>query len=365
MRSTRELVQTLTLLAVLPLVSCSSTSLEDVGIKESYLCPDGPCGGGGGGKDPPPPPPTWWYPAAGWNVLTASQVPLERGVQWWAYQWQGNTLAVKGYYPADFGTGTVVGSEPAHVFMNFDVRSPTEWTSNITLVYQTYRQGPIYPTAHIESSINEDGIISRYMRVPPPYTEDGDIGTTTSDINEGWYEDDGTGARLTWGADISLRPAAQALMNFLTDFNDSGAVLWNLDTATSACDDACIARTSNALQNSILRRSTAALAAPSVGVTCGAGGAMTVVCGVGAAWAAGLISLFGGPPGIVGGILIAGVCSGAVYDDFHCGAEIIENARQDAGPCVNSTIIIGPITGPDGRPYDDSHMMIDQYHCVY
>ncbi|HSR95853.1 MAG TPA: hypothetical protein VLM79_02230 [Kofleriaceae bacterium] len=348
----------------MPLVSCSSSSTsEDVSIKESFLCPDGPCGNPGGGKDPPPPPPTWWYPAAGWNVLTASQVPVERGVQWWAYQWQGNTLAVKGYYPADFGTGIAVGSEPAHLFINFDVKSPTQWSADITLVYQTWFQGPLYPKAHVETTISEDGLISRYMRVPPPYTESGDIGSTQSDLNEGWYEDDGTGARLVWGADVSLRPASQAIMNFLTDFNNSGAVMWNLDTASSACDDTCMANTSSGLQNAILRRNTAAFADSTIPISCGAGGAMTVVCGAGLAWAAGLFTIAGGPPGLVAGILIAGVCSGAVYDDFHCGVEEIEQARK--GPCVDSTIIIGPITGPDGRPYDDSHQMIDTYHCMY
>src|ERR1051325_1784793 len=96
-------------------------------------------------------------------------------------------------------------------------------------MYQTHFSGPLYPTGHVESSVSEDGVISRYMRVPPPVVENGDIGTTANDVNEGWYVDDGSGARLVWGADISARPTSQALMNFMSDFNNNGGVLFNPD----------------------------------------------------------------------------------------------------------------------------------------
>ena len=87
---------------------------------------------------------------------------------------------MKGYYPGNFGTGITVGQEPAHVFINFNVASLTNWTADVTLVYQTRYNGVLYPKGHIETSINADGVVSRYMRVPPPYTENGDIATRST-----------------------------------------------------------------------------------------------------------------------------------------------------------------------------------------
>jgi hypothetical protein len=354
-------------IAIAALAACGTPADETVETKQSYLCPDGPCVPP---RDPPDPPPTGWYPATGWNVIYASDVAVERGVQWWAYQWQGNVLAVKGYYPADFGGGIPVGMEPAHVFINVDVASPTDWKADVKLVYQTHFNGPLYPTGHVESSVSDDGVISRYMRVPPPYSENGDIGTTTSDVNEGWYVDDGTGARLVWGADISQRPTSQAVMNFMTDFNSNGGVLFNPDQMPY-CDEACTAKASGGLQNFFLRRASylASLAAPAEDpfVTCGAGGALTALCGVGGAWAAGWAPLLAalGPPGLLAGGIIASVCAAAIYDDIHCGLEIVEEKRQEGGPCVNTVMITGPITGPDGRPYDHSNVMIDVYRCPF
>ena len=84
------------------------------------LCPpEAPCGGGTNPKDPPDPPgppATYFYPADGWTVINASEANNLRGVRWWAYRWEGNQLKVKAYYPADYGTGILVGSEPAHAF---------------------------------------------------------------------------------------------------------------------------------------------------------------------------------------------------------------------------------------------------------
>jgi hypothetical protein len=74
------------------------------------------------------------------------------GVEWWAYPWQGNRLAVKSYYPGVFGTGIRIGSEPAHVFINFNVTTVTDWKADVTLVYQTHFNGPLYPKGHVESA---------------------------------------------------------------------------------------------------------------------------------------------------------------------------------------------------------------------
>ncbi len=80
-------------------------------------------------------PPTWYYPADGWTVINGSEANNLRGVQWWAYRWEGTKLKVKAYYPVDFGTGIDVGAEPAHAFLTFDVTSPVEWKawSNVNL----------------------------------------------------------------------------------------------------------------------------------------------------------------------------------------------------------------------------------------
>ena len=70
-------------------------------------------------------------------------------------------------------------------------------------------------------------------------------------------------------------------------------------------------------------------------------------------------------PGLLVDGIIASVCAAAIYDDIHCGMEVVEEKRQDGGPCVNTVMITGPITGPDGRPYDHSNVMIDVYRCPF
>jgi hypothetical protein len=357
------LKQVITASSLILLASCGDPATESLGEVEQHLCPDGPCVEP---KEPKDPPPTGWYPAAGWNVITASESALERGVEWWAYQWQGNTLAVKGYYPGNFGTGITVGQEPAHVFIDFNVASLTNWTADVTLVYQTRYNGVLYPKGHIETSINADGVVSRYMRVPPPYTENGDIATTVNDINEGWYEDDGTGPRIVWGADISLRPASQAILMFLTDFHNAGGVLLNPD-AMSSCDEGC----TSGFQNYLWRKGNALAALTSPGdpaVSCITGGVLTAVCGAGGAWVAGLAILVAafGPASPAAAAVVAGICVSAGIEDLHCGVEVVqESIRQQGGPCVNSVMITGPVTGPDGRPYEGSHMIIDVYRCPF
>lgn len=356
--------QVIPVLSLILLASCGEPATESLGEVKQNLCPDGPCVEPKV-PEPPPPPPTWWYPAAGWSVITASESALERGVEWWAYQWQGNTLAVKGYYPGDFGTGTAVNHEPAHVFINYNVTSLTSWTADVTLVYQTRYHGVLYPWGHVETSINADGVVSRYMRVAPPYTENGDIGTTVSHLNEGWYEDDGTGPRIVWGADVSQRPTAQAILTFLTDFHNAGGVLLNPE-AMSHCDEAC----TSGFQNYLWRRENyLALASPGdPAVSCVTGGVLTAVCGAGGAWVAGLaifVSLFG-PASPAAAAVVAGICVSAAVEDLHCGVEVAqESIRQQGGPCVNTVMITGPVTGPDGRPYEGSHTIIDVYRCPF
>jgi hypothetical protein len=78
-----------------------------------------------------------------------------------------------------------------------------------------------------------------------------------------------------------------------------------------------------------------------------------------------LVGLFGGPPGVIAVGVIGSVCGAAIYDDIHCGLEVVEESRQQAGPCVSTVMITGPITGPDGRPYEHSNAIVDIYRCPF
>jgi len=120
--------------------ACTDAPVERTGTQASASLPC-PIDGCSDPDDPPDTPPRLFYPAAGWTVITASEENLKRGVQWWAYLWQGKNLIVKGYYPMDFGNG--VPSDSAHVHLTFTAESATLWSadSTIDLPTQTLEAG--------------------------------------------------------------------------------------------------------------------------------------------------------------------------------------------------------------------------------
>jgi len=201
--------------------------------------PEGPCGGTGGPKDPkdpPPPPPTYYYPAAGWTVINATESNNLRGIQWWAYAWEGTRLKVKAYYPGDYGTGIVVGAEPAHAFLTFDVTSPVEWKawSHVNL----QRAGRIKEqNGYVQAYLDGNGIVTQYA-TQGWQSCIGDICETREYY--GIYQDDGTGTKLVQGEDALTSVGGGIIASFMHDLRESGGTLAVPGREYDYCGDDCV-----------------------------------------------------------------------------------------------------------------------------
>jgi hypothetical protein len=314
----------------------------------------------GGPVDPPAPTPTRtrYYPAQGWNVLTASEANAQRGVEWWAYQWSGNQLMVKGYYPQDFEGG--VYDDPAHVFLTITVSAATAWTARGTLKVpmDANRVSFNRETGFVDSSISDDGIVSLYIQGPPVVYGAGDVGVIVHDLNEGIYQDDGRGPVLSWGADVLQRSAVQAIFSFLGDFQMGGGVLLPPAAAVPASpciDEAC----SNSGILKYFERRQAYAALSHIPDTCWAFGITASACG-GAALA---LAIFG-PLGWFGWANWGEICGPALVTTG--GACLGSNLgdRAPKGVCVTTT---GPITviRPDGTVDQTGHVVVDASACDF
>jgi hypothetical protein len=341
----------LALAAALALCACDTAPTETESKIEQHLCPDGPCGAPDPKKDPPPPPPTYYYPANGWSVFNASEMNTIRGVQSWAYAWNGTDLSVKGYYPQDFGTGITVGSEPAHAFVTFHVISPNEWRANSKLLLPTTTPwGEFYvsqQSAYVQSYINDDGVIQQI--VSSGYAECvGDVCSTHE--NYGVYQDDGTGPVLIQGtADTFQESAAQAVNGFLADYTSNGGSLLPPGVAfDNPCyDDEC----SNAPIQKYLNRK-AQFQAFSNADPCLVMAVSMVGCG------ATIFFSYWFPPLL---FLAPLTCGPAIDRGYECISEKI-GGRSSKGPCAAN---IGPtsVTGPDGREQVIVTQVVNRENC--
>jgi hypothetical protein len=317
--------------------------------------PDYPCGGGGipkDPKDPPPPRPTYYYPAEGWNVITASEANIQRGVQWWAYAWEGSTLRVKAYYPSDFDTGITVGAETAHAFITFEVTSPVEWTawSHVRLPrwYGVKEQN-----GYVRSYMDPSGVVT--LHAAQGYEDcRGDI-CETRDYS-GIYQDDGTGAVLVQGSDALTSVGSAVVASFLQDLAANGGALAPPGTEGYACGDECLSgmeqymyRHQNYVQN--------LLGDPRL--TCGAAVVSSAACLAGVGFL-----IFSGPVGIIGWPLVGGVCSAAFGADVSCAAAIESADPSPQGTCV---IVVTPtwVVGPDGRSSQITYQVQESAACKY
>jgi hypothetical protein len=336
-------------------------------IDQPILCPpDSPCGGNGPRNpgdppDPPPPPPTWYYPATGWTVINASESNVQRGVQWWAYSWEGNRLNVKAYYPTDFGTGIPHGAEPAHAFLTFEVTSPIEWRAwshvNLPRWWGTKEQ-----SGYVQSYLDGNGVVTQYAT--QGYSScNGDV-CETRDYS-GIYQDDGTGPVLVQGSDALTSVGGAIVFSFLNDLRASGGGLAPPGADPSYCADDCLngLRLYLERQQQYLRSLTANWANldnPPY-IACGAAGASTAVCGFAA-----LVAYSGWwlPPAWLTGATIATICFFAASADITCGAAIESYDPPPAGTCVIS-VVPTVVTGPDGRTTTITYQVHQSQSCNF
>ena len=336
----------------LPACGAADGSLREseqrVGIaEEPLLCPpEGPCGGGGTNPkdppDPPPPPPTYFYPAEGWTVINGSEANNLRGVQWWAYRWDGNKLKVKAYYPADYGTGVPVGTETAHAFLTYEVTSPVQWRawSNVNL----HRPWGIKKqNGYVDAYLDANGVITQYATQG---WESCNGDTCETREYYGIYQDDGTGTKLVQGEDALTSVGGGIIASFLNDFRDNGGVLAAPGTEHNYCGDDCM----NGLQRYVERQqaSLLGLANPDSPpyFECGAAGGFTALCAfAGSMW---WLGAFGGPPAWLTEGIVLGLCFAGVTGIGACGSAIVKYDPPAEGTCVR-TITPTYVTGPDGR----------------
>lgn len=339
------------LAVALALCACDTAPTETVSNMEQHLCPDGPCGAPDPKKDPPPPPPTYYYPANGWSVLNASEMNTVRGVQWWAYAWNGSELSVKGYYPQDFGTGIAVGGEPAHVVLTMQVTSPNEWRAQSKLLLPTTTPwGEFYlsqQTAYIQSFINDDGVIQQLISWNSADCV-GDVCSTHD--NYGIYQDDGTGAVLISGTtDAAQASAAQAVHGFLADYSSNGGMLLPPGvTFDIACDDS---ECSNTPLRKYLDRK-AQYQAISNADPCLEMGIAMIGCGGSIILAAYVPILWP---------LIPLTCGPAVDRTYSCVADRV-GGRSSKGACA-ANIGPTPVTGPDGSSQVIDWQLVNRENC--
>jgi hypothetical protein len=321
-------------------------SEQQVGTAEQpLLCPpEGPCGGGGTNpkdpKDPPPPRPTFFYPAEGWSVINGSEANNLRGVQWWAYRWEGNKLKVKAYYPADYGTGIVVGTETAHAFLTFEVTSPVQWRawSNVNLQRPW---GVKEQNGYMDSYLDANGVISQYA-TQAWHSCNGDVCETREYY--GIYQDDGSGSRLVQGEDALTSVGAGIIASFLNDFTENGGLIAP-PSLENTCGDECLTGLQLYLERQ--QQYLANLTNPDNPpyIPCGAAGGATAVCGFAA------IVLYSGwflPPVWLTGATLTTICMFAAGNVLNCGHAIESYDPPAEGTCVR---VVTPryVTGPDGR----------------
>jgi hypothetical protein len=325
------------------LLAVPACDKPSVGSTTSNLCPVDGCPGdgdrgGGHSIDPQP-----FYPAKGWTVFNASQQNLLRGVQWWAYQWQGNTLNVKGYYPGDYGAG--VYSDDAHVHIAITMYQPNVWWADASLDLPTTNGNALWvehQTSHIFNLMGSDGVAIQ------------DITVGENPAAYGSYRDDGTGAYLESGDDVSKASAAVVVSSFLADFSNFYGVLMPPNPTTPVtCDASCQGGFEKYLQT----QASYAQFANTDG-NCIVGAVTTAICAGGI-----IISLFTGPPGWLAAGLLWTDCSAAAGTDATCVVNAI-NSRSQGGTCIMAT---GPVqvVGPDGQSHTGSGVVVDVYHCDF
>lgn len=341
----------LTFFVLLPLSACTQPSSESTSVTTANLCPEGPCPRPGPKEDPPPPAPTWFYPAANWWIVDASELNTMRGVQWWANAWDGNVLHVKGYYPQDFGTGITVGSEPAHVFLTFNVISPTEWRATSKLLLPTYSPwGGFYisqQVASVQTYMNDDGVVQQLINQNIADCI-GDVCTTHE--NFGIYQDDGSGATFVYGTEDTIRASAvQAIVGFLGDFTSNGGVLLPPGSSFEVpCnDEEC---SNSPIWKYLSRQAQALTDGPSDNCR---------IASIGMGMCA--ISMFASVFFLPLLPWAGGVCGGALLAAAPCINEQI-GGRSSRGACA---VNIGPttVTGPDGRVAIVNSQTVDRQNC--
>jgi hypothetical protein len=334
--------------------SATSASKPDSGApgalppKSSLRCPIDGCEK----PDPPDPPPRpLIYPAQGWTVITASQDTINRGIQWWAYQWSGSHLAVKGYAPTDFGSG--VEYDPSQVSLYFDVHSMTSWSANdaLRLDFQypngTQEYGALNQS-QVDTTLGDDGVIRQTISLTYP-------GQST-----GYYEDDGSGSQRVGGDETIKAVAPVAIFSFLNDFQASGGLLMPPSPDTSmSCDESCAGgaqlyfdRANQFMANRALRGH-----ALSLDSSC------WYTAGYGAGCAIGSIVIAYIPVLSVLSPIVGSLCGKAVGAAIDClTAEI--GSKDQLGPCTVSTDSIGVI-GPDGSWQTIAVKILSTLHCDF